>query len=56
MTWPLLSNGYSEGRITVDCGYQGTTRLTNIAMVRATLLNHARDPVECYGDILGITG
>jgi hypothetical protein len=46
MTWPLLSNGLSEVGQLSTVSVRGPTRLANIAMVRAKLLNHARDPVD----------
>jgi hypothetical protein len=46
MTWPLLSNGLSEVGYLSTVSLRGPTRLTNVAMVRVELINHARNPVD----------
>jgi len=46
MTWPMLSNGLFEvGQLSAVSATEPTP-LTNAAMVRAEILNHAREPVD----------
>jgi hypothetical protein len=47
MTWPQLLNGHSEGLITVDCGCHASTRLTNVATVRACATRASATAILC---------